>query len=1072
MFASALMFIGAVASGIPPNMQQTPPVASPPARMQRGDLPITVMIELASEPAAVTYAHTRDHAIAGKSGAPTAAADAASVEQLSRIAAEQAPLVAALRAGSIRGTLLYTIERANNAIVAELDPAELERVAALPNVKRILPMVPMTLDLTGAVPLVGAPTVWAQSGGRRGEGIRLGIIDTGVDYLHVDFAGPGVYSRTNFTTPDVPWTSAVVGGTDLAGDNYNAGSSDATKRTPKPDPDPMDCGGHGSHVAGIAAGRGVKTDGTTFTGPYGPTLNASAFRVGPGVAPAAQIYAIRVFGCSGSTLLVAQALDWALDPNRDGALSDHLDVVNMSIGSSFGPAVDAGTMVAADNAAAAGMIVVASAGNSGDTHFITGSPASATRAISVASSVDNSDVFDGFNVVAPASLSGPKPARASNSYGWTSMTAPITGDLAYPPSQRNGCSAFGASNAALIAGKVALLDWTDNECGSATRTTNAASAGAIGVLLAYNHPRLDIAIAGAASIPTMLTTQAVGDALRAGLPATIRFDAALLATIAQTDDSLTDMVSDFTSRGPRAGDALLKPDISAPGQSIFSAYNHSGNKGTSMDGTSMASPMVAGAMVLLRQIHPDWTVEEMKALAMNGAGHDLFSGLSKTGSRFSPPRIGAGRMSVADSSTLDLIAYAVDPPGSVGVSFGMVEVAGQMSLERQFRVVNKSSSTANVALTFTPVGIVPGIGFDFPDGGTLTVPAQGSAVARLRLLADASVMKHQRDTTSTAQQAGFNRHWITEANGFVTITRGQEVLRLPAAAIVRPVSAMSSGLSTIAFAGTSGHTTVPLAGRTVSTGTSFPTDWASLMSPFELQELHTRNSTIPAVQNLRYVGAASDYRAKLSSITDTTLYFGLASYGAWSSPNELDYEIGIDVTGDNVDDYLLFNTNGGDFLTPGSTDDVLIAALCPLPFPALPSSRCSSMYLDGYDGGSLDTAPYNTDVIRYPVRAASIGLSASRTRFTYRVSVYDPGTGKLVDRSARLTYDPAHSLSLYGSLVSGMYFDRPNNPVIVDWFAGDITGTGQGLLLFHFFNPTGTRAEAIPIFKQRRHSAK
>jgi subtilisin family serine protease len=1024
-------------------------LVAPPSRS-------TVMIELTAEPAAVVYARERSYAAKG----------AVAVNQIVRIDEQQAPVLAALPDGAFR----YSMSRAANAIVAELDDDDIARIAAMPNVKRVVPMAPLTLDLTGSVPLVGAPVVWAQAGGHRGDGVRIGIIDTGVDYLHVDLGGPGVYSRTNFTTADVPWNAKVVGGTDLAGDDYDAGSPTVSKRSPHPDPDPMDCNGHGSHVAGIAAGRGEQIDGSAFTGPYGATLDAGAFRIGPGVAPGAQIYAIRVFGCTGSTLLVAQALDWALDPNRDGNLSDHLDVVNMSLGSSFGPNGDPAAMLASDNAAKAGMIVVASAGNSGDVHMITGSPAAATRVISVASSVDNSEVFDGFVITAPASIAATELGTGAKNFVWTGLTSPVSGTVVYPSSQPNGCAAFNGSNAALIAGKIALLDWTDNECGSAVRVQNAFAAGAAGVLLAYNnHPRIDITIAGSKEIPALLTTQAIADRIKAAASPAIRFDATLLNSQRVIEEANTDLLSDFSSRGPRSGDSLLKPDITAPGQSVFSVLARSGNGGVAENGTSMSSPMVAGGMALLRQIHPDWSVEEMKALVMNGAMHDLFSGTSRTPPVYLPTRIGAGRMSVAGASTLDLIAYAADNPGSVGVSFGMVEVPGQISVERQFRIVNKSSSAASVSLAFTPSPIVPGVSFDFPSGATLSVPANSSAIARLRLNADASQMKHQRDATSLAKQGNYSRDWLTEAGGYVVITRGQETLRLPAAGTVRPSSAMSSGLGTIAINGISGHTTIPLNGRSVSTGTSFPNDWASLVSPFELHEIHSRNFAVPGYENLRYAGVTSDYRMQSGAIAGTMIYFGVAAFEPWSTPNELIVEVLIDTNGDNLDDYALYNTNGGDFLVQGGANDVLIAAVCPLPFPSLPSNKCSSQWLNGYDGATLDVAPYNTDVMRLPVAASSLGLKAGQSRFSYRVAIFDRATGRRTDLTPRFTFDPAHSLGLYGTVQSGMFFDRPGNTIPVDWSDGDLSNNSKGLLLFHFFNGTGTRAEAIPTFVQRRH---
>src|SRR6185369_5425998 len=108
-------------------------------------------------------------------------------------------------------------------------------------------------------------------------------------------------------------------------------------------------------------------------------------RIGPGVAPQASLYSIRVFGCTGGTGLTVQAIDWAMDPNGDNDLSDHLDVINMSLGSNFGSLSNTSS-IAADTAAAAGVIVVTSAGNAGDTYFVGGSPGAGNRVISTAAS--------------------------------------------------------------------------------------------------------------------------------------------------------------------------------------------------------------------------------------------------------------------------------------------------------------------------------------------------------------------------------------------------------------------------------------------------------------------------------------------------------------------------------------------------------------------------------------------------------------------------------------------------------------------------------------------------------------
>src|SRR5262249_51940035 len=151
----------------------------------------------------------------------------------------------------------------------------------------------------------------------------------------------------------------VKGGTDLVGDDYDADPNNPTYQpVPHPDPNPLDCNGHGSHVAGTAAGFGVLANGSTFQGTYNQLSYVNnQFAIGPGVAPPANLYAVRVFGCNGSTDVVADALEWAVE--------NDMDVVNMSLGSDFGSGVDADSL-ATDAAVKAGVVVVAAAGNGGN----------------------------------------------------------------------------------------------------------------------------------------------------------------------------------------------------------------------------------------------------------------------------------------------------------------------------------------------------------------------------------------------------------------------------------------------------------------------------------------------------------------------------------------------------------------------------------------------------------------------------------------------------------------------------------------------------------------------------------
>ena len=160
----------------------------------------------------------------------------------------------------------------------------------------------------------------------------------------------------------------------LLGLSLISGSLDFDTQVPKPDPDPLDESGHGTHVAGTVAGIG---DGIN-------TYN--------GVAPGATLHALKVFGISGSTTdsVVIAAMEYAADPNKDLDSSDRLDVVNLSLGGGYG-SPNSLYDVAVKNLANGGTISVIAAGNSGDSPFIVGSPSTAAEALSVAASVDAMD---------------------------------------------------------------------------------------------------------------------------------------------------------------------------------------------------------------------------------------------------------------------------------------------------------------------------------------------------------------------------------------------------------------------------------------------------------------------------------------------------------------------------------------------------------------------------------------------------------------------------------------------------------------------------------------------------------
>jgi hypothetical protein len=291
----------------------------------------------------------------------------------------------------IGGRVLFRAVRAYNGIAMVVSPDKIAQIASMPGVKAVHPMHPkFHTSAFSDIDFLGARSFWAKAPfGIHGENIRVADIDTGLDYIHANFGGPGsagyplVTDHSSSTSAPNPFfpTQKVPGGFDFAGDNYNADLTDPAQ-APSPDPDPFDCAGHGTGTASLIAGYGVTTAGFTYSGSYDASNPAmSALTISPGMAPSAKIYPLRVFGCNGSTNLVVQAIEFAMDPNGDGNFNDHLDVINMSLGSDEGFADDSDD-VAASNAAAIGILVCSAAGNAGDTYYVHSSPAAASGTVS------------------------------------------------------------------------------------------------------------------------------------------------------------------------------------------------------------------------------------------------------------------------------------------------------------------------------------------------------------------------------------------------------------------------------------------------------------------------------------------------------------------------------------------------------------------------------------------------------------------------------------------------------------------------------------------------------------------
>lgn len=517
----------------------------------------------------------------------------------------------------------------------------------------------------------------AHAMGFTGEGMRISIIDTGVDIDHPDFGGSG--TPGDGITED--WqTDQVQVGYDLVGDDYDA-STPATNY-PVPDVNPDDCQGHGSHVAGIAAGNGDEEAGGVM-----------------GVAPDAVIGAYRVFGCAGST--TADIMLSAMELSYE----DDMDVVNMSIGSGWASWPQYPTAVASDSLVDAGIVVAASIGNEGASGtFSAGAPGVSEKAIGVAS-YDNAMVTqNAFTYGADAVSVGYSPATgAPEPPTEGSETLVRLGD----PGSVEGmaCTADGGISEDLT-GTMVLVD--RGVCPFHEKAANAQEAGAVGVVLANNVPGvINATVEGdpAITIPVVSIQLDAGNDLNAAIAANNEeIELTWTDEVTSVESPTAGLISSFSSYGMTA-ELELKPDIGAPGGNIFSAYPLEKGGYASLGGTSMSSPHVAGTAALLLQARPDLATEDVRTVLQNSADPALWSLNSGTGLLDSVHRQGAGMVDIDDA----IQAPAMVTPGkiSLGETDGgpvvqTVRISNSSDEPVSYALVNNTATISTDGPDYTP----------------------------------------------------------------------------------------------------------------------------------------------------------------------------------------------------------------------------------------------------------------------------------------------------------------------------------------------------------------------------------
>jgi subtilisin family serine protease len=570
-----------------------------------------------------------------------------------------------------------------HGFAAKMTESEAAMVRTVPGVKRVEAEI-IRKQLTDRGPTwIKADQVWAGGGtpaitGNKGAGIIVGVIDGGINRTHPSFAATGTVGTTfseTFTITNPKGNNVflghcsiaanaskcnnkligiwdfIAGGTGTTGD----GADNTTGQSP----------GHGTHTASTAAGNALKISIPGGGTPYNPVMS--------GVAPRANIIAYKgcdPTGCPSSATIAG----------INQAAIDGVSVINYSIG---GPANDPyeGLLTPASintddeaflAARAAGVVVSVAAGNDGPAPGTLSSPSNSPWVMSVAATTHdrvlaNTLVLTGGNSPLPG---GGNLFGAGNTAGTSVMAArpiardpatPLCGVGTDPDNTANGTSLPPSWGTSFFASKMAACQ--RGFYARLAKARNVLTAGGSGMVLYNQVEEGDSTVADTYSVPTIHLTYADGQAFLNWLNAGTGHTGQLLGANYNNLASAGDKLASFSGRGPVIPTGVIKPDIAAPGVSIYAAgLGASCVPATGTDcianksGTSMATPHVAGAAALIKAVNPSWTPSQIiSALILTARPSVTVNGVIGT-----PHEQGAGQTDVSKAVRAGLYLNVTD----------------------------------------------------------------------------------------------------------------------------------------------------------------------------------------------------------------------------------------------------------------------------------------------------------------------------------------------------------------------------------------------------------------------------
>jgi len=671
------------------------------------------------------------------------------------------------------------VDTLSNAIFVATTPDRTSELQSLPGVKGVIEMRRVKPRMNAATALVNAPVAWAALGGQSnaGKGIMIGVIGSGIDQTHPALQDPSLSMpagfpkcTTNFPS-DCNYTNSKV----IVARSYvrelSAGSSnDATAVANDSGPDdysPRDRSGHGTAVASVIAGNQINGPAVPFTG----------------MAPKAWLGNYRVENSPGMPGGVGQSFENVYVEALEDAMKDGMHIVNLSSGAIalYGP-LDTGSVCGQvavvpcdflafnfEKAAQLGMLITASAGddgengygffNTGQTGFnLISSPASAPSVIAVGATT-NSHVFEpSVSLVGGPSPLQSIPTQTSDAYSADIDFGVFSGAWTFPlvDAAQAGNDGFACTALPAFALHSAIGLIQQGNCSLNTKATNAANAGALGIIFYMNTPGAATPVETQDSSgnlplfgPVVMLAQGDGQNLKSYVDshpgssvlidpagtemslAAYNQQAAALYSPGFVPPLASNQFLAFSSPGPVPGTLALKPDIVATGGSdqedgpTSSASNaalqddfffganalymatqsfdqsssmYSANGYIAASGTSFSAPMVAGAAALLMQLHPDYTAPQIKALLMNTAASDTAGLGDNWGDNVDALNVGAGRLDVGAATKSELFAQVLTPDGTnpVSVSFGAVT---KLPVTKQIVITNLGTAPAAITVT-------------------------------------------------------------------------------------------------------------------------------------------------------------------------------------------------------------------------------------------------------------------------------------------------------------------------------------------------------------------------------------